>query len=90
MFFVVAYDIEDDKRRTKIHKLLKNYGQWMQFSLFECNLTQEEFIKLEYRLEKLIDPERDSIRYYFLCEKCQSKVVRIGGIEVRNEDVFIF
>ena len=36
MFFVVAYDIEDDKRRTKIHKLLKNYGQWMQFSLLNA------------------------------------------------------
>ncbi|MEX0269390.1 CRISPR-associated endonuclease Cas2, partial [Leptolyngbyaceae cyanobacterium UHCC 1019] len=39
MHLVISYDISEDKRRTKIHKILKSYGQWMQFSVFECDLT---------------------------------------------------
>ncbi|MFM7575972.1 MAG: CRISPR-associated endonuclease Cas2, partial [Microcystaceae cyanobacterium] len=43
MFVVVSYDISEDKRRTKVHKILKSYGQWMQFSLFECDLTEKDY-----------------------------------------------
>ena len=42
--YVVAYDISDDKRRTKIHKILKGFGQWTEFSLFECFLTKKEIV----------------------------------------------
>ncbi len=40
--YVVAYDIPDDKRRTRVHKILKGFGQWTEFSLFECFLTKKE------------------------------------------------
>ena len=70
MNVVITYDISEDKRRTKIHKILKSYGQWMQFSVFECNLTDTEFARLRLRLNKLIKPEQDSIRFYFLCACC--------------------
>ncbi|MEQ9359931.1 MAG: CRISPR-associated endonuclease Cas2 [Coleofasciculus chthonoplastes F2-STO-03] len=33
------YAVPEDKRRTKIHSILKSYGQWMQYSVFECSLT---------------------------------------------------
>ena len=47
MQLVITYDIADDKRRTKIHKVLKSYGQWMQFSVFEClDLSDAEYAKL--------------------------------------------
>lgn len=88
MHFVVTYDISDDKRRTKIHKVLSSYGQWMQFSVFECSLTPTQYTKLRNRLNKLIKAEVDSIRFYFLCECCQQKVERIGGKAVRDETVF--
>ncbi len=89
MFVVISYDIEDDKRRNKVFKALKNYGQWMQFSVFECNLTKEQFFRLSRTLEKWIDPEHDSIRYYFLCETCIKKIIRVGGVRVRDESMFI-
>jgi CRISPR-associated protein Cas2 len=38
--YVIAYDIPDDKRRTKVHKILLGYGKWTQYSLFECFLTR--------------------------------------------------
>lgn len=88
MFVVVSYDIPEDKRRTKVHKVLKSYGQWMQYSVFECNLTNTQYAKLRSRLGKLIKPQEDSIRFYFLCGCCQGKVERIGGEQVRDESIF--
>ncbi len=88
MHVVVTYDISEDKRRTKIHKILKSYGQWMQFSVFECSLNDAEFTRLRLQLNKMIKPEQDSIRFYFFCACCQTKVVRIGGEKVRDDSIF--
>ncbi len=89
MHVVISYDIAEDKRRTKIHKILKSYGQWMQFSVFECaDLSETEYAKLRSRLAKMIKPETDSVRFYFLCACCEQKVERIGGEEVRDDTVF--
>ena len=88
MFVVISYDISEDKRRTKIHKMLKSYGQWMQYSVFGCDVTDSQYAKLRARLSKMIKPEEDSIRFYFLCACCHPKVERIGGEEVRDETIF--
>ncbi|WP_310416239.1 MULTISPECIES: CRISPR-associated endonuclease Cas2 [unclassified Chamaesiphon] len=88
MFMVISYDISEDKRRTKIHKMLKSYGQWMQYSVFECDVTDSQYAKLRARLSKMIKPEEDSIRFYFLCACCHPKVERIGGETVRDETIF--
>jgi CRISPR-associated protein Cas2 len=88
MFVVISYDISEDKRRTKIHKMLKSYGQWMQYSVFECDVTDSQYAKLRARLSKMIKPEEDSIRFYFLCACCHPKVERIGGEEARDETIF--
>ena len=88
MFVVISYDISEDKRRTKIHKMLKSYGQWMQYSVFECDVTDSQYAKLRSRLSQMIKPEEDSIRFYFLCACCHPKVERIGGEEVRDETIF--
>ena len=88
MHIVITYDIPSDGRRTKLHSILKSYGQWMQYSVFECNLSQTEYARLRNRLNKLIKPEEDSIRFYFLCECCQQKVERIVGEAVVDNTVF--
>jgi CRISPR-associated protein Cas2 len=86
MFVVVSYDIKDDRRRGRIFKALKNFGQWMQYSVFECELTKMEYLRLKSRLDSLIDPEdSDSIRFYFLCEGCKGQVERTGGVKPRGE-----
>jgi CRISPR-associated protein Cas2 len=89
MFVVVSYDIPEDKRRTKIHKILKSYGQWMQYSVFECDLNATQYAKLRSRLSKLIKPEEDNIHFYMLCRCCQQKIERIGG-EMRRDDTVFF
>ncbi|MEQ8962454.1 MAG: CRISPR-associated endonuclease Cas2 [Coleofasciculus sp. C2-GNP5-27] len=88
MYVVVTYDIPEDKRRTKIHSILKSYGQWMQYSVFECSLTDTQYAKLRSRLSKVIKPDQDSIRFYFLCGCCQGKVERIGGEPLRDKSIF--
>jgi CRISPR-associated protein Cas2 len=54
-----------------------DYGRWMQYSVFQCDLTPTQYAKLRSRLSKLIKPKED--RFYFLCVCCQSKLERIGG-----------
>ncbi|NJR39369.1 MAG: CRISPR-associated endonuclease Cas2 [Leptolyngbyaceae cyanobacterium CSU_1_4] len=88
MHLVISYDIPEDRRRTKIHKILKSYGQWMQYSVFECELSETQYAKLRSRLSQLIKPDQDSIRFYFLCSCCKDKVERIGGEAVRDESIF--
>ncbi|HIK56243.1 MAG TPA: CRISPR-associated endonuclease Cas2 [Synechococcales cyanobacterium M55_K2018_004] len=88
MYFVISYDVTDDKRRTKIHKVLKSYGQWMQYSVFECELTETQYAKLRSRLSTLIKPQHDSIRFYSLCRSCHHKIERIGGEMPRDESIF--
>lgn len=88
MYVVISYDISEDKRRTKIHNILKSYGQWVQFSVFECDLTQTQYSKLRSRLSRLIKPDEDSIRFFFLCGCCQGKIERIGGVEPMDPTIF--
>ena len=88
MHVVISYDTPDDKRRTRLHKILKSYGQWMQYSLFECSLTEVQYAKLRARLNKTIRPDQDSVRFYFLCACCQNKIERIGGEQVRDDSIF--
>lgn len=88
MFVIISYDIKEDKRRTKIHKILKSYGEWVQYSIFECDLTQTQYAKLRDRLSKIIDRDTDNIRFYFMCQCCQKKIERIGGEMPRDNTVF--
>ena len=76
--YVVAYDIQDDKRRTKIHKVLKGFGQWTEFSLFECFLTKKEVLQMRARLDKHLDPRSDKVRIYTICDACLGKIETVG------------
>lgn len=58
---LVAYDISDDKRRTRVHKKLKGYGEALQFSLFRCTLTASERVRLRNDLWTMVDHAADRI-----------------------------
>jgi CRISPR-associated protein Cas2 len=87
--YVIAYDIPSDRRRRKVHKSLCGYGQWTQYSLFECHLNRKELLLLRERLDKLLDPEHDSLRFYPLCESCVGKVESVGSQAPEERQVFI-
>lgn len=88
-FFIVAYDIPSDKRRTKVHKILSGFGQWTQYSLFELFLTDKEFVLLQNKLEKILNAEKDSVRFYPLCAACLKQVETVGSEPPREPKAFI-
>ena len=89
-FLVVVYDLSNDRRRTKLHKLLKNFGSPVQYSVFECLLTNEEICEMKRRVKKIIRPKADHVGYYRLCKACKGKTEVIGRVEVLNEkDVIV-
>jgi CRISPR-associated protein Cas2 len=77
MFVVVSYDIPDDRRRTRVMKALKDFGAHVQYSVFECELSAEDYRRMRERLIRLIDRRKDSLRFYVLCET--SKSASAGG-----------
>ncbi len=83
---VVSYDIKDDRRRMKVAKAMKDYGERVLLSVWECNLTDEQFERMKERLEQLIDHMEDSIRYYFLCDRCIRNVYVSGLGEAFKEE----
>lgn len=83
LHWLVIYDIREPKRWRKAYKLLRGYGQRIQYSVFRCSLTLREHEKLRWELEKRLDAE-DSVLFIGLCEGCVSRVV------ARNRpDVFL-
>src|SRR5947209_2979134 len=59
--YVIAYDIPDDKRRTKVHKILLGFGKWTQYSLFECFLSRKELVLLRSKLAEHLVEKQDSV-----------------------------
>ena len=79
MFYLVCFDISDDKTRYRVVKALKGYGSRVQKSVFECpSLTEKQFLKLKNRMESLIDESTDTVRYYRLCANCLKEVEYSG------------
>jgi CRISPR-associated protein Cas2 len=91
MFYLVAYDISDDQRRTKVAKILEDFGDRVQYSVFELELEQpSQLNEMRARLENVIDPQGDSVRIYFLCQGCRAKIAIIGhGTVYEDPEVYI-
>ena len=64
--FIVCYDIADDKRLRRVFKTCYNFGEHLQFSVFECDLNPSEKIELEKLLGDIIDHEEDQVLFVAL------------------------
>ena len=87
--YVIAYDIPNDKRRTKIHKVLLGFGKWTQYSLFEWNLRRKDLILLQAKLAEHLVIKEDSVRLYPLCANCVSKVETVGGSLPSDDQLYV-
>lgn len=87
--YIIAYDIPADRRRTKVHRLLCGYGQWTQYSLFECWLTRKQLIELQAKLARHLVAADDSVRIYALCGACQRRVITVGSPRPSDPVTFI-
>lgn len=87
--YVIAYDIPDDRRRTKVHKILLGFGKWTQYSLFECFLTRKQLVLLRSKLAEHLVEKQDSVRFYPLCANCVERVETVGGPPPADKVLFI-
>jgi CRISPR-associated protein Cas2 len=87
--YIIAYDIPEDRRRTKVHKILSGFGTWTQYSLFECFLSKKELVLLKSKLAEHVKDTQDSVRFYPLCATCLDKVETVGGQPPSEDVLFI-
>ncbi len=83
---IASYDIGDPKRLVKVARTMKNYGERVLKSVFECNLERSKFDEMKRRIDEIIEPIEDSVRYYLLCGKCLREVEYSGKGELFQED----
>ena len=89
-FHLIVYDISDDKRRTRLHKRLQDYGSPVQYSVFESLIDSDEFEKMRKMIGRTIKPRLDQVRIYRLCETCLQKAwVSAASREVLHETTSI-
>lgn len=77
-FYVLAYDLSDDRRRAKIARLMESMGERVQGSVFEAWLTPAELNRLIAKAKKVMNEREDSLRIYALCAACRGKI-RVEG-----------
>jgi len=82
---LVSYDVNtqdaDGRRRlARVAKVCKNYGQRVQYSVFECSVNDMDLVRLRSKLVSIISPESDSLRIYFL-KGLRSEYIESYGID---------
>ena len=83
MLVLITYDVNTEtasgkKRLRKVAKQCENYGRRVQNSVFECILDKAQSVMLKQILIDIIDENVDSLRFYYLGNKYQTKVEHIG------------
>jgi len=61
--YLVAYDISDDRRRETVFRILRGFGDHLQFSVFRCELSDVENVRLRSRLQDAIRPTEDQVLF---------------------------
>jgi CRISPR-associated protein Cas2 len=84
MMVLVSYDVslEDKEGRRRLRRIAKacqDYGQRVQFSIFECLVEPAQWVELRGRLLEEMDVSKDSLRFYFLGANWQRRVEHVGA-----------
>ena len=84
MMVLVSYDVRTtdkagERRLRHIAKLCQSFGQRVQFSVFEIEIDNTRWVKLQHQLLDLIDPATDSLRFYYLGKNWHDKVEHVGA-----------
>lgn len=83
MLILITYDVNTETkagiaRLRKVAKQCVNYGQRVQNSVFECNMNRTQYVEVKNILLKLIDKDKDSLRFYILGNNYKEKVEHFG------------
>ena len=89
MMVLVSYDVavthaDGPKRLRRVAKACRDYGQRVQYSVFEIEVEPDQWARLKSRLCGLIDEDTDSLRFYFLGREWQRRVEHIGAKPVQD------
>ena len=84
MMVLITYDVSvtTDAGKTRLRKVAKqcvNFGQRVQNSVFECEVTPDQSVQLKAQLKNIYDAEMDSLRFYMLGKKGRNKVEHYGA-----------
>jgi CRISPR-associated protein Cas2 len=84
ILILVAYDVstvtpEGRRRLRRVAKVCQNYGQRVQNSVFECWVDAAQWVTLRAAVSAEIDPELDSLRFYFLGDRWRGRVEHLGA-----------
>ena len=84
MMVLVSYDVslkdaQGPRRLRRIAKVCTNYGQRVQFSVFECIVDPAQWTNLRAQLIREMDEDKDSLRFYFLGANWKKRVEHIGA-----------
>jgi CRISPR-associated protein Cas2 len=91
MYVLITYDVATSteggaRRLRQVAKACLDYGQRVQNSVFECKLDPAQMVELQARLEKIINPDHDSLRYYHLGNQWHRRVDHVGARTPYNVD----
>lgn len=91
MFVLVTYDVStmdrDGRRRLRqVAKECENFGQRVQNSVFECVIDPAQWVALKNSLLSIIEPEEDSLRFYYLGSKWRRRVEHVGAKGVHDPE----
>lgn len=91
MLVLITYDVNTEdaagrKRLRMIAKQCVNYGQRVQNSVFECLLDAGQCRSLQAKLVSIMDPKRDSLRFYYLGKQYEKKVEHFGSKKTYNPE----
>ena len=84
MLVLISYDVEvtspgGPRRLRRIARACKDYGQRVQFSVFECEVAPDQWVLLRARLVGEMDVARDSLRFYFLGAAGKRRIEHVGA-----------
>jgi CRISPR-associated protein Cas2 len=74
--YIVCYDISEDKRLRRVFKTCRNYGEHLQYSVFECDLSEAEMVNLQRELGEIINHVEDQVLF-----------IALGPVESRGDRV---
>ncbi|QQE46684.1 CRISPR-associated endoribonuclease Cas2 [Peptoniphilus harei] len=91
MQVLITYDVETvtpagKKRLRQVAKVCLDYGQRVQNSVFELNIYPADLVEIKNKLEKIIDPQKDSIRIYNLGKNWERRVESLGRDDTYNPE----
>ena len=91
MLVLVSYDVSTvdpngQRRLRRVAKACQNYGQRVQYSVFECIVDPAQWAVLRQRLINEIDPKSDSLRFYFLGSNWKRRVEHVGAKETIDQE----